>query len=116
MDACFAGHTAAKAGIDMACWDLLGKDAGLPVYQLLGGNGNVLTSDYTIEINSPEKMAQEAKQLVDQGYKELKVKVGIQDANDLAAVQAIRKAIGSTVDLRLDANQGWTPKQAIRMM
>ncbi|MDG3061321.1 dipeptide epimerase [Lacticaseibacillus casei] len=116
MDACFAGHTAAKAGIDMACWDLLGKDTGLPVYQLLGGTGNVLTSDCTIGINSPEKMAQEAKRLVDQGYRELKVKVGIQDADDLAAVQTIRKAVGPTVDLRLDANQGWNPKQAVRMM
>lgn len=116
MDTVMLGHTAAKAGLDMACYDILGKVAGLPVYKLLGGTSNTLTSDVTIGIESPDVMAADAKAWVAKGFRELKIKCGIDDAHDLAAIRAIRKAVGPDIDLRIDANQAWTPKRAARMM
>lgn len=116
LDATTVGHTAAKAGIDIACYDILGQAAGLPLYQLLGGNSNQIVSNFTIGIDDPAAMAEEAQARVAAGFTELKVKVGGDDQQDLAAVRAIRAAVGPTVDIRIDANQAWTPKQAKRMM
>jgi L-alanine-DL-glutamate epimerase-like enolase superfamily enzyme len=86
------------------------------LYQLLGGNSNQIVSDFTIGIDDPAAMAEEAQARVAAGFTELKVKVGDDDQQDLAAVRAIRAAVGPTVDIRIDANQAWTPKQAKRMM
>lgn len=116
MDQALGGHTAAKAGIDIACYDLLGKQAGEPLYKLLGGNSNQLTSDVTLGIESPQVAAEDAKKWVAQGFTELKLKVGVNDADDLATVKAVRAAVGPAVDLRIDANQAWTPKHTIDMM
>lgn len=116
MDSALAGHTAAKAGIDIACFDLLGKQAGLPLWKLLGGNANQIVSDVTLGIESPEKAAHDAKKWVAQGFTELKLKVGVDDASDLATVKAVREAVGPDIDLRLDANQAWTAKHTIHMM
>ncbi len=116
MDSVMLGHTALKAGIDMACYDLLGKAAGVPVYKLLGGARNTLTSDMTIGIDDVDVMAADAKAWVARGFKELKIKCGIDDAHDIATIRAIRAAVGPDIDIRIDANQAWTPKQAARMM
>ncbi|KRM87889.1 mandelate racemase/muconate lactonizing enzyme family protein [Lacticaseibacillus thailandensis] len=116
MDATMLGHTAAKAGIDIACYDILGKDSGLPLYQLLGGDSNQVVSDYTLGIDTPEAMASAAQEQVAAGFTVLKVKVGDDDQQDIAAIRAIRAAVGPDVELRIDANQAWTPKQAKRVM
>ena len=116
LDQTMLGHTAAKAGIDMACYDILGKAAGVPVYKLLGGSSNHLTSDMTIGIDDVDVMAADAKAWVAKGFKELKIKCGIDDAHDIATIRAIRAAVGPDIDIRIDANQGWTAKQAARMM
>ncbi|WP_155287786.1 mandelate racemase/muconate lactonizing enzyme family protein [Lacticaseibacillus zhaodongensis] len=116
MDQVILGHTAAKAGIDIACYDILGKQAGLPLYKLLGGSSNSIESDYTLGIDSTDKMVAEAKKYVAAGFKILKVKVGLDDRHDVEVVRAIRQAVGPDVELRIDANQAWTPKQTIRLM
>jgi L-alanine-DL-glutamate epimerase-like enolase superfamily enzyme len=112
-----AAHApSAKTAIDIACYDLLGKKANLPVYKLLGGYASSVKTDLTIGIDTPEIMAVKAKQAVSLGFDTLKIKVGTTVSQDLARIEAIRLAVGSQIKLRLDANQGWQPKEAVTMI
>ena len=103
-----------KTAIDMACHDLLGKKCGMPVYKLLGGYDNCIKTDITLGIDIPEVMAEKAKKYVNQGFDIIKVKVGTVLEDDIARVKAIREAVGPDVLIRVDANQAWTPKGAVR--
>lgn len=116
MEEAIVGHTALKAGIDIALYDILGKDAGLPVYQLLGGASNSIKTDITISIGEPEQMATEAQQYVSSGFSQLKVKAGIDPHADEQAIQAILNTVTPTTEIKVDANQGWTAKQTIAIM
>jgi len=111
-----AGNTSAKAAVDMAIYDLYGKFYSAPVYRLLGGFRNTLVTDLTISLNSPEEMAEESMEAVRQGVKILKIKVGGNTEMDLARIKAVREAAGSDVRLRIDANQGWKPKEAVEIV
>ncbi|WP_321491468.1 dipeptide epimerase [uncultured Desulfobacter sp.] len=102
-----AHNTAVKAGFDMAMYDICGKAAGLPVYTLLGGSKRTLTTDRTVGIDIPEKMAQKAKDLVDKGFHKIKVKLGTTIAADLSRIRIIRERVGEEITLLADANQGW---------
>jgi o-succinylbenzoate synthase len=106
-------NTSAKAAIDIALHDILGKKAGLPLYKLLGGFGNTVESDITISVDEPAVMVEDAKKLVAKGIKILKVKVGLGMENDIERIRKIREAVGDDIIIRLDANQGWTVKEAI---
>ncbi|KRK72967.1 mandelate racemase/muconate lactonizing enzyme family protein [Lacticaseibacillus nasuensis] len=110
------GHSALKAGIDIALYDLLGKAAGLPVYKLLGGASDHITTDLTISIGSVATMVADVQQAVAAGFTELKVKVGGDFTQDHDAVAAILAAVPASVHVKLDANQAWTAKQAIQFM
>ncbi len=112
MDRRLHANAAAKASVDMALYDLLGKRLGAPVYQLLGLNPErtPLTS-FTIGIDEPAVMARKAAEAAKQ-YPVLKIKVGT--GHDLEIVRAIREATDAT--LRVDANAAWTPKEAIRVI
>lgn len=116
MTATLVGHTALKAGIDLALYDILGKQAGAPLYQLLGGTSDQVETDITLTIAPVKAMMAEAKARVAEGFNILKVKVGVDLAHDDEAIAAILAAVGPTVQLRLDANQGWTPKTTISFM
>jgi L-alanine-DL-glutamate epimerase-like enolase superfamily enzyme len=107
-------NSSAKAALDIAVYDLFGKRHGIPLYKLLGGYRNVITTDLTISVNAPEEMVQDSLEAVAAGYTELKLKVGTDAALDIKRVQAIRAAVGYDVKIRLDANQGWSPKEAVR--
>jgi L-alanine-DL-glutamate epimerase-like enolase superfamily enzyme len=106
-------NPSAVAAFDMALFDILGKVAGLPVFRLLGGAKNIFETDVTVSLDTQEKMRDEAKGYADQGYKNLKVKVGLDPDVDYAHLEAIRAAIGPAIRLRIDANQGWSVPQAI---
>lgn len=109
------GNTSAKAAVDMALYDLIAQQAGLPLTQYLGGYRESIETDYTVSVNSPEEMAQDAEGYEQDGFTVLKVKVGIDTPEqDLKRIQAIRDRVGNKVTLRLDANQGWDPKSAVR--
>lgn len=112
MDRRMHANAAAKASVDMALYDLLGKRLGAPIYQLLGLNPErtPLTS-FTIGIDEPAAMARKAAQAAET-YPILKIKVGT--GRDLEIVRAIREATDAT--LRVDANAAWTPKEAIRVI
>ncbi len=108
-------NTSAKAAVDMAIHDLLGQLAGMPLYQLLGGYRREVETDFTVSVNGPAEMADDAERYVADGFDVLKVKVGIGEIReDIARIKAIRERVGSAPKIRLDANQGWHAKEAVR--
>ncbi len=108
-------NTAAKAGVTAAVLDIAGKAAGLPTYKLLGGWVREFETDYTLSLDEPEVMAEEAREWVGKGFKVLKVKLGGPLSKDLERVKAVRDAVGTSVRLRVDANQAWSLKEAVVM-
>ncbi len=113
---CIVRNTSAKAAADMAIWDLYGQLYGLPVYKIFGGSRKTIVTDITISVNEPEEMAKDAKDAVARGYNCIKVKVGKDAGKDIERLLEIRKAIGKDISIRLDANQGWNPKEAVRIL
>jgi o-succinylbenzoate synthase len=116
LDRCLAGNTSAKAAVDLAVYDLYGQLYQSPLYRLLGGYRETLTTDLTISVNDPEQMVRDSREAVVSGYQILKIKVGKEPALDLQRLRAIRAAAGANVKLRVDANQGWRPKEAVRIL
>lgn len=109
------GNYSAKAAVDMALYDCLAQQAGMTLSSFLGGYKKSIETDYTVSVNTPEEMAHDAKLYVEDGFSLLKVKVG-KDLieTDIKRIQTIRKQIGPDVKIRLDANQGWKAKEAVR--
>ncbi len=110
------GNTSAKAAVDMALWDLYGQKYNLPVYKLMGGARKNIVTDITISVNDPDTMVRDALIALDRGYDCLKMKVGINPDMDVARLKAVRQAVGNDVTIRIDANQAWNPKQAVRIL
>ncbi|EFV74396.1 dipeptide epimerase [Cytobacillus oceanisediminis] len=108
------GNSSAKAAVDMALYDCLAQQCKLPLYQFLGGHKNEVETDYTVSVNGPEEMGEDAVSYVQQGFNVLKVKVGKDDIlTDIERIREIRTRVGSKIKIRLDANQGWKSKDAI---
>ena len=116
LNKCIVGNTSAKSAMDMALWDLYGQLYKIPVYKLLGGSRKEIITDITISVNDPDEMARDAVDAVRRGYDTLKIKVGAHPELDVARLTAVRQAIGSDTRIRIDANQGWEPKQAVRLL
>ena len=110
------GNTSAKAAVDMALWDLYGQLYNIPVYKLMGGARKNITTDITISVNDPDIMVRDSLIALDRGYDCLKMKVGINPDLDVARLKAVRQAVGNDVTIRIDANQAWTPKQAVKIL
>ncbi|MEN8699129.1 mandelate racemase/muconate lactonizing enzyme family protein [Bacillus infantis] len=109
------GNSSAKAAVDMALYDCLSKHCRLPLYQFLGGAKSEIETDYTVSVNNPEEMGDDAASYIDQGFNVLKVKVGKDDImTDISRIKEIRRRVGNKVKIRLDANQGWQAKDAVR--
>lgn len=109
------GNTSAKAAVDMALYDLMAQVADMPLVDFLGGCRHELETDFTVSVNSPEEMARDAAQYIKDGFDVLKIKVGIDTVDkDIERIKAIRERVGYDVLLRLDANQGWEAKSAVR--
>ena len=83
---------------------------------MLGGARKNIVTDITISVNPPEEMARDARTAVQRGYDCLKVKVGIDPELDVARLAAVRQAVGRDIKLRIDANQAWNAKQAVRIL
>jgi D-galactarolactone cycloisomerase len=105
----------ALGAIDVACWDLRGKAAGKPVWSLLGGeNGTCAAYASALLWNDVESLATEAAGLIDQGFRRVKMRLGRDSEYDLAAVQAVRQAIGANNDVMVDGSMRYDLETARR--
>lgn len=109
-------NTSAKAAVEIATHDLWGQLHGAPLYRLLGGGEPRLSTDITISVDAIDKMVADSLAAVARGFSALKVKVGKDIAVDVERIKAIHAAVDGRARLRLDANQGWTAKQAVRAL
>jgi len=105
------------SGIDIALWDLKGKALGAPIYELLGGAFHDPVPAYASSIywSPPEAAAHAARRYVDEGFKAVKLKVGLDVQNDVDSLAAIREEVGGGVDIMVDANQCYTPHLALKV-
>ncbi len=114
MDRVIFGNNSIKSAFDMALYDIAAKHSNMPLYQFLGGKKNkVITTDMTVGIGSPEKMANDALRFKEAGFPAVKVKLGQTTELDVDRIKAIRAAVGDKLPLRIDANQGWNLETAI---
>ncbi|AGK62007.1 L-alanine-DL-glutamate epimerase and related enzymes of enolase superfamily [Archaeoglobus sulfaticallidus PM70-1] len=109
----FRGMPAAKAALDIALYDLIGKQQSKPVYKLLGGYREKIETDITIGIDTPEEVRKKALEAISRGYRILKIKVEGDVERDFKRIEAISDL---EVRIRIDANQGFTPKTAVRFI
>jgi L-Ala-D/L-Glu epimerase / N-acetyl-D-glutamate racemase len=98
----------AKAAVDMALYDIMGKALDTPVYDLLGGRvRESVPLSMSVMMATPDQMIEQAKGFVGRGFRGVKVKIGLDPVHDVAVVASMRKALGDTVTIRVDANMGW---------
>lgn len=117
MDAALKGHPYVKSGIDMACWDILGQAAGLPVCTLLGGRyGDDFVLYRAISQESPEAMAGKAAGYRAEGYRRFQLKVGGDPETDIARIRAVAGELKAGDHLVADANTGWLMHDAARVV
>ncbi len=116
MDAALRGHPYVKAAVDVACWDLLGKHANMPVYALLGGKLQEEIILYrAISQEAPEKMAEKITQYRKDGYTKFQLKVGGDPDTDIERIHAARTVLADSDTLVADANTGWVQHEAVRV-
>lgn len=110
---------AALSALDVACWDVVGRAAGLPLHKLFGACRNEVGTYASSGLwlsTGVEQLGAEAARFVERGFRAVKLRIGSTDvADDVARVRAVRDAIGPDVGLLVDANQAFTPKHAIRL-
>ena len=117
MDAALRGHPYAKAPIDIACWDLLGKVTSQPIYTLLGGAAQKDIVLYrAISQESPDQMAAKINGYAAEGYTKFQLKVGGDANDDIERIHATREALDPSHLLVADANTGWEKHQAARVV
>ncbi|KUO75136.1 MAG: dipeptide epimerase [Clostridia bacterium BRH_c25] len=116
MDRYITNNSSAKAGIDIALFDIKGKVMNAPLYKVLGGFSKQVETDITLSIAEPKEMAKAAKEKAESGFKILKIKAGIDPEKDIEAIRLIREAVGSNIKIRMDANQGWAIADAVMVM
>jgi len=117
MDAALWGHPYVKSGIDMACWDILGQVARLPVCTLLGGRyGDDFVLYRAISQQSPEEMAERVAGYRAEGYRRFQLKVGGNPDTDIARIRAVAAILQPGDRLVADANTGWLMHDAARVV
>jgi L-alanine-DL-glutamate epimerase-like enolase superfamily enzyme len=117
MDAAMKGHPYVKSGIDIACWDILGQTAQMPVCALLGGRfGESVRLYRAISQQAPEEMAKNVQHYREQGYTRFQLKVGGDPDTDIERIRAVRAMLLPSDRLVADANTGWTQHEAIRVV
>ena len=111
-----ARNHGAKAAVDVALHDLAARRLGVSLPVLLGSTHHRVDTDVTLSAGSADELAEVAATRVKDGFGVLKLKVGTDAAADVDRVRAARDAIGPDVALRLDANQGWTAREAVTVI
>lgn len=117
MDAALKGHPYVKSGIDIACWDILGKAAGMPTAMLMGGRfGESVRLYRAISQESAEEMARKVAGYRADGYTRFQLKVGGDPDVDIDRIRAVRNILKEGERLVADANTGWTQHEAVRVV
>ncbi len=116
LHSCILHNTSAKAAVDMALYDLWAKRWKAPLWKLLGGAKPSFETDITISVNPIDEMVADSLDAVRRGFHILKVKVGKEGKKDLERIAAIRQAVGPDILIRVDANQGWDPRQSVSII
>jgi muconate cycloisomerase len=117
MDRAIKGYPYAKASVEMAAYDLAARQANLPVYRLLGGAvRKTISVAHSIGLIAFDEAEKEVAQVLEEGIRAIKIKVGVDADRDVEMVRRIRSVIGTRATICIDANQGYaTPSDAIRM-
>ena len=113
MDKILPGNPSIKAAIDIAVHDLAAQHAGVPLHRYLGATRDRMVTDMTIGIMDTRSAVERAQRWAQAGFRALKVKVGRDPKADLDRLRAIRGAVGTRIELRIDGNQGYTWSQAL---
>ena len=117
MDQCLKGHPYVKSPIDIACWDIKGKAANMPISKLLGG---AYDEDFVlyraISQNNPDAMASNVKKYRDEGYRRFQLKVGGNPDEDIERIRSVASKLEKGDKLIADANTGWLPHEALRVI
>jgi L-alanine-DL-glutamate epimerase-like enolase superfamily enzyme len=116
MDSVIFGNSSIKSAFDIALYDIAGQHASMPLYAFLGGTKTKeIITDYTVSIDDPQKMAEDAVKIKANGFQVIKVKLG-QAEKDVERIRMIREAVGMDIPIRIDANQGWDVPTANRLL
>ena len=118
MDVTLPGHNYVKSAVDIACWDILGQAAGLPLWQLLGGvSPTPVAVNSSISTGTPDEMIALINRAAEKGYKVHSAKVGGNDINaDINRIDAISGALPPGHRVTFDVNRAWTPATAIEVL
>jgi L-alanine-DL-glutamate epimerase-like enolase superfamily enzyme len=117
MDGLLNGHSYAKAALDIAIYDLIGKHLGVSVADLLGGAlTNRVPSYYAASVGAPDEVARIAAEKQAEGYPRLQIKLGGREvAEDIAVIKKVWEAVGPTMRLAVDGNRGWSTRDVIHL-
>ncbi len=116
MDAILAYNPYAKSAIEMALWDIAGKVSGRALADLWGGRVRDSVPIKFVVSGAPERAADLAVQLVESGFRYIKIKTGLGVTSDTARIAAVRKALPDTIPIGVDANMGWSLSEAYRIL
>ena len=107
--------TYALSGVDIALWDLVGKACEKPVYKILGGHSGRIQAYAAPSLKEPHVIARECEEFVEQGFKAIKLRVGVGVEKDIEIVEAARAAVGDEIQLMVDPNMAYSFRTAVEM-
>jgi L-alanine-DL-glutamate epimerase-like enolase superfamily enzyme len=117
MDKVIYGNTSIKCALDIALHDIAAKHKGVPLYKFLGGKiKKKIYTDYTVSVSNVPQMVADALTVKERGFPIMKVKLGQGGKEDIVRIHEIRKAVGDKIEIRIDANQGWKPAEALETL
>lgn len=106
----------AKSAIEIALYDIVSQNAKLPLFQYLGGVKKDFKSNMTISLNKKETMVKDTIEAMQNGFKSLKIKLGDDYKEDILRIGEINNIINDNISLKIDANQGWNPKDSVKFL